>query len=148
MAGVLNREGDCCAAVYLLMYSTLESSSQGVLRLVRAFVRKWRGSSSAVYTRLAKCSGNNKGVWISSWIRAPSAQTCPASIGHSALDPGAWFSVWNLFPFIFPPVSTPPIKMRGRPCPLSLAQAHHRSLVGSWKRPLAVQPRAACSTFY
>lgn len=60
---------DCCAAVYLLMscaYSTLESSSQGVLQLVRAFVRKQGATSTAVYPRSVKCSGNKKGIRISS----------------------------------------------------------------------------------
>lgn len=134
----------CCVFVNVLhMYSTLESSSQEVLRLVRAFVRKQRGPSSAVYTRLAKCSGNNKGICISSWNRALSrAQTCPASIGHSeplTQEPG--FQA-DTFPLHFSPCFHSTRKDEGKTLSPVISTSSSRSLVGSWKCPLTVPPAA------
>lgn len=104
MAGVLKGEGDCCAAVYLWMSSTCIVLWSLVLRKSYDFVRKRKRSSSAVYTRLAKCSGNSKDICISSWNRDLSrAQTCTASIGHSeslTQEPGFQF---ENFPLHFSP---------------------------------------------
>lgn len=85
----------CCYVFVsvLYIYRTLESSSQGVLQLVRAFVRKRRGPSTAAYTRSVECSGNKKGIWISSWIRAlSSAQTCCFQRTLTALHQRVQFS--------------------------------------------------------